>query len=416
MPKVTGFKMGFIHVKEVEKGKWRADWRDPLTKKRIRRVLPASNYKKAREHAGKINADVEKGRGFTGRMRGTIGHVLKDAVIEAIAHSDANQKTREDYLYHFNAFAEYVDAKAKGVKSWSDVTEQVLENYVKHCRKRSLAHDTIRLRLYTLRLTSSYMSRTYPGQYRDIAAAIRLRRKDPPKAEIERERTILSPTQFLDLFEWLEENAPMVHVWATLQGLCGLRMFEAAYLREQDIDFEKGTITITKTSAHKPKNRSSYRRIPVCPTVMRVLKYWVLGLKVRHHEGYLFFPQRARSGRGYARSQATRVGAFSRDRVMHLWSDAIRVARNEGREIPEKFTGRHLRSSFITMMREAGADFELLQRYVGHAPSTVLSAHYDKIDLERLRQIASLAQSLYEGAEVSQNGESEEIKNNAFGQ
>lgn len=45
----------------------------------------------------------------------------------------------------------------------------------------------------------------------------------------------------------------------------------------------------------------------------------------------------------------------------------------------------------------AAADLELLQTYIGHKPGSVLAAHYDKIDNERLAAVAALAQELCEG-------------------
>ncbi len=94
--------------------------------------------------------------------------------------------------------------------------------------------------------------------------------------------------------DWVNiENAPMIHCLAMLQGLCGLREQEAAYLRECDIDHLARTITITETSAHKPKNRPSYRTIPVPPVVAEVLQAWIAGLKIRRMgKATCFFHQR----------------------------------------------------------------------------------------------------------------------------
>ena len=224
MPRVTQKKVGQVFLKEIDKGKWRVDWRDPLTKRRHRVILPASSFKEAMQQAQRINSEIAAGRGFSGRLRGTAGHTVSDAVLEAVKHTNANERTRRDYLWRFNPFAEYLAKHASGVAAWSDVTEPVLENYIEHCRRKGVAYDTIRLRLYVLRLASSYMARTYPGQYRNVAAGIRFRRHDPPKAEIEAKNAILSPVQLRNLLLWLKDNEPMVYVWGILQGLCGLRL------------------------------------------------------------------------------------------------------------------------------------------------------------------------------------------------
>ena len=46
----------------------------------------------------------------------------------------------------------------------------------------------------------------------------------------------------------------------------------------------------------------------------------------------------------------------------------------------------------MTSMRKGKGDFETLQKYFGHSPSSTIAAHYDEIDLERLAEIAKLAQ------------------------
>jgi len=60
---------------------------------------------------------------------------------------------------------------------------------------------------------------------------------------------------------------------------------EAAHVREQDIDFAAGTVTITATAHHKPKNRASYRTVPVASMPLRALRVVLSGLKVRHPLG-----------------------------------------------------------------------------------------------------------------------------------
>jgi len=396
MPRVTEIKVGSVFLKEVKPRKWKASWTDPLTKRHTRRMLPATEYREAERMAKDINSKVAQGRGFGGRLRGSDGHTVSAAVIEAIKHTNANGRSRHDYLFYFNPFAEYLSTRAKGVQAWSDVTEPVLQNYIEYCRQKKIAHDTLRLRLFVLRLTAAHMSRTYPDQYRNTAAGLRLRRMDPPKAQIDAEEAILKPEQLHDLLEWLRFNERMVNVWASLQGLCGLRLFEAIYLPEQDFDPIAKTITITESSAHKPKNRASYRVIPVCGEVARTLTAWIQSLKVRHPEGYLFTPSKVVRSAAKARSKEVRAGALRGDYVSSIWSDAVDRAQEHGVATPGKFTPRRLRASFVTAMRTAGADFEILQRYIGHTPTSILSAHYDHVSIDRLRSIATLSQELFE--------------------
>lgn len=415
MPKMTEKKLHGVLLREIRPGTWRVDYRDPLTRKRTRIQLPASDFKAALKEAKAIEETIGHGKGFTGRMRGSIGHTVRAAVHEAINHSGANEQTRADYMRRYNAFSEYLTKNLPGIQSWGDVDEKIIENYMEECRREGVAHDTLRMRVYVLRLTSAYMTRAYPGHYHNITANVKLRRHDPPKAELETKDAIVSPAQARALFKWLANNDPMVNAWAVLQGCAGVREQEAAYLREQDFDPAARTITITDTSAHKPKNRPSYRTIPVAPAVAETLSAWICGLKVRHNEGYLFFPDRAKNGRTGAKSAAARAGALTADRIAHLWKDAIIAARAAKVQLPTKFTPRRLRASFVTAMRQAGADMPDLQAYIGHAPATVLSAHYDKIDMARLKKIADLGQTLFEGSGVFQIDEKTENKKAGLG-
>ena len=185
-----------------------------------------------------------------------------------------------------------------------------------------------------------------------------------------------------------------------LQGLCGLRIYEAAYLREQDFDPGMRTISVSESAAHKPKTRYSYRTLPICDSVAQVLGKWVGQLKVRHPEGYLFLPSRVRLGRGDLKSPEARAGALTMDTVKHYWSRSHSEARNDGVSLPEHFIPRKLRASFTTTARRAGADFELLEAYIGHSPKSILAAHYDHVDVERLRPIAQIGQRIYDGTDA----------------
>lgn len=412
MPKKKQFKVGIVRVKEIRPNVWQADWRDPLTKRRPRRIIPFVKFKDVQAEAERINREVALGHEFKGRVRGSTGHLIEEAVLEAIKHTDANEKTRRDYLARFNPFAEYLEKNMPGVRAWGDVKTGVVETYLEHCRREGMPHDTIRMRLQVLKRTASYMTRVH--DYTNHLANIRLKRKDPSKAQVEAKETILSPEQMRGLWAWLGQHEPMVHVWAMLQGLCGLRIYEAAYLCEQDFDPEAGTITIAANSAHKPKTAHSYRTIPVCEPVRQALTSWIGGLKVRHPEGFIFLPSKAPTGRNKAKSAESKAGVFTYTTLSHLWRDALKRAREAEIAVPEGFTPRKLRSSFVTAMSKAGANQVILQKYVGHAPATILTAHYDEIDLERLEPIADLAADLW-AAKGAFEPEKKEIKNGVVG-
>ncbi len=110
---------------------------------------------------------------------------------------------------------------------------------------------------------------------------------------------------------------------------------------------------------------------------------------MRHPEGYLFFPNQSKARTGKA-------GGYSHNALMVRWGDALARARRSGLELPGQFVARRLRASFITVLRGMGVDTDILRKYVGHAPETMLAAHYLMIDLERMRTVAEHAQRLVE--------------------
>ena len=116
--------------------------------------------------------------------------------------------------------------------------------------------------------------------------------------------------------------------------------------------------------------------------------------------GFLFHPSKAVTGRQAAKTQQARAGAYTFDAVVHAWAKALGQARRDGLDIPEKFTARRLRSTFVTATRKAGVDFHVLQAYIGHKQTTIRTEHYDEIDIERMRPIAARAQELFEGVGV----------------
>jgi len=428
MPKITGTKIGLIRLREFVSGRWKVDFFDPEAKRRIRRVLPASSFRQARKQAETINISVSSKHGFGGAgLRGRMGeHSVCDAILEGVRHSQGRERTLKNYLSLSNSFTNYLQTKTT-IEYWGDILESTISNFIEHLRHSEIADETIISRLFVVRMVSGYMARTYPAQYRDVAGGIKFRRQDVPKAELERGESILSPVQLRALLGWL--NTPqfdeslrarrerrLVCCWATVQALCGLRVFEIGYLREMDFNRENQTLRVTKNEAHSPKTKASYREIPIPSQAAAVLEKWIDDLKLRHDKQFLFFPERAIKGRVDGKSPAARCGVLTQDAISHIWGRVLaRIRASRQLDIPAKFTARKLRATFITCLRAAKVDYETLQKYVGHSPGSVLSANYDRIGADRLREIADLASDLGKGAGMFQNQEKAAIKNTLFG-
>lgn len=163
-------------------------------------------------------------------------------MLEAIRASNAAPLSREDYLRRYNQFSEFLRECAPAVAYWHQVDQLLIARYLDWSRAQGLQYDTIRLKMAIIRLTSKHMARIYPGRYKHVMEGIVLRRHAISKADLDMEEAVLSPTQLKGLLTWLKERDPRVYVWSMLQALCGLRLLEAAYLREQDFDPKHKTI------------------------------------------------------------------------------------------------------------------------------------------------------------------------------
>ena len=187
---------------------------------------------------------------------------------------------------------------------------------------------------------------------------------------------------------WLEDRNPMIHAWACMGALTGMRMREYCYLREQDVDFSNKTLTITENAAHKPKNLSSHRIIPVCDHIMESLAAWINSLDPKHPDGFLFFPKRDAFQSAKANNPETKAGCYSTDAFSRRFAKAVKEARADDVSLPPKFIARKLRHSFMTAMRGMRSDCPDLQVYCGQSVGTVMSKHYAKPSIERLGKIA----------------------------
>jgi hypothetical protein len=238
--------------------KFEVRWRDRQTEKYVRRRLDFTKFADAKAFAEDLNVKLI---GNGGSLEGTgdavarkrpRNHTVSQAALEAIKASDANDISRSQYVRLFNTFASYLGEHQPGVLLWRDVTERVAQEYHEHCRGLGVSWDTIRQRLMIIRLTARHMSRTYPGEYRIVTDAVRLKRRGPPKSELERPDAILKPAQLRSFLAWIKNHDPMLSAFAHMAGLTGMRGRECHYLRERDVDFERKTIAIAENEAHAP--------------------------------------------------------------------------------------------------------------------------------------------------------------------
>ena len=91
-------------------------------------------------------------------------------------------------------------------------------------------------------------------------------------------------------------------------------------------------------------------------------------------------------------------------------TDDQRTAKNRFLSIP----ARKLRAAFATLADRMGTKDRLVKAYMGHAPSDILGAHYQRIDLEALRTVSGIIngwrEALKEGNAWKESGNIPELE------
>jgi len=141
-------------------------------------------------------------------------------------------------------------------------------------------------------------------------------------------------------------------------------------LRKRDVDFEAGTITITENERHCPKNRFSFRVIPVMEFVLDTLHETIGRLATGNDESLVFLTAR-----------------YNRPWTLNGYHWSLRQAMlASGIDALRDYKPRWLRASFVSAALAMGADSDCVQKYMGHAPNSVLTRHYAQITDEMLRE------------------------------
>ena len=380
-PKPKGFTVsptkdkqtvGGVRVTRRKDNQWLIRYFDPATGRDVRRRLNNPTHAMLEAAVNENNRCIMGERGIVPGWRASAsgGQTLKDALLTSIRKTDAQAKVKTNYGASANRFILFMADKFPAVKFWADVKPGMISDWVADMRKRELAFDTIRITLEPVRRASKYWHNEAPDEYRDVykAADIKLKRpvKSPP--------VVLTVPQAVGFLEWLRVNAPALHGMATLQAMCGLRMYEAAFLRQGDIDFNAGTLRVDETEWHKPKNNSSYRTIPVPRMALDVLQV----VQALDPMQPLFTNSRGM--------------AWKVDGLAKAWRVAMAAAREECAkddselDLPAGFIAKNLRHSFATIALQAGAGELYLKRFMGHSANSVLGNHYLAVSTDDLQR------------------------------
>lgn len=366
--KMKSFKVGAVAVLQLEPEKWRLRYSGPDGRD-IRQRVSGVNEKDIRVTASSINHTLLTGKGFLpGRTKASDVPELEDGIVRSISLRNSADITNADRLQRGYKFLNWMAKHHPTVSRWDQMRPEMLQEYILEAERRGLSPYTIRLDVAPIRLAWLHMSQNYP----EVRPLPKLRLKPAPKTDVQ----CLDRTEVIRLLGWLRENAPTLWPMAVIQATMGLRVLEVAALRAQDVDLTAGTITITKTPLHSPKNTNSHRTLPLTLDAAEALRFAMGNQKLVPTGGEIF----VNSDGGHWRLRS----------LSHRWQHTLIAAAKSLEEPRFRTPIRKLRASFATMAVRMGAHDRLLKAFLGHGQGDILGGHYLKIKVAELRTVSSL--------------------------
>jgi integrase len=221
------------------------------------------------------------------------------------------------------------------------------------------------------------------------------RRGLPLPRVLPREKVVLSPAEILEIADRFprREDAVLFKVLA----FTGIRIGEAFALSRQNLDLDRGTLTVAgtvssdngKLSIQPPKN-NRIRTISL-PRLMCEELRDMLRSSPRIGEA-LLFP--ALSG-GLRSTQNFRRDAW--DPALSSWNQ---TRANRG-SAPLSLTPHDLRATCASLLVDAGASLKDLQDHLGHADISTTMAFYARVVPGRNTDIANRLDALIRGADAT---------------
>ncbi len=341
------YKTDRFTLHQEKPGRWKVSGRDSSGKyRRIR--FDAKDLNEAMTLANDVLE--EQATQATGVQQSNAFEPLQisDALLRAAKTRNWAEYTRRKDEKFCEYFLEWVDKL--GLTYWHELRYEHVLNYQKYLVDHGFAFDSIRLYLLPIRRSAAWVASNWPKHYTNFCQGIRLSRKEshPSTYNEDEGNPYLSIHQVLNFLDWLarKEGLDGLIVGIALQGLAGLQLQEALRLTWEKVDLKDETITIDGVV----KNHYRIRKIPVSMVVARLLR------RVRP----LVDPQGPVIP-GYAAfdnySHAVR-------REILRWNSSVNIKPKD------------LRNTIQTASIDGGWYGYYMQRYVGHAPTSIGERHY----------------------------------------
>lgn len=369
--KLLKFKVGLVRVQECRtpkqgNGYFELRYTDPATGRDVKRRLAGLGPNEVRAVAEHLNGECYRGRGY---LAGQVSAPeITEALADVIKLAATRPHTTAGRAWQAKQFTDWLAVKYPKVKTWDALKPFMLQTYVRELEDRTLAFDSVRLAMAPIKLAWRAMADNYPELVRPLP---RIRQKPAAPKAIQ----CLEAGEVATLIDWLKVNAPDLWPMACLQGLAGLRCWEASALREQDINLKAGTISVVDTGEHKPKTNTSYRTIPVCSEVMDALRAHLIALKVRQASGELFT---------HAKGET-----WGNNNLVQRWQRVLaKAALDVGNPRLKAIPARKLRAAFATMAGRLGCSDRLVKAYLGHTAGDMLGDHYRAIGADEMKAVS----------------------------
>jgi integrase len=393
-------------VQRSSDGRYIYTYTDPLGR---RKFIYARDLAELREKERALQRDQLDGLNVYAAGKATVNDTF-DRYIKT--KPNLRDSTRSNYMYLYDRFVREDFGKKKLIDiKYSDI----LQYYLHFINDQDLSIATVD-NIHTL------LHPTFQMAVRDDI--IRKNPTDGVMAEITKKtgihrgvRHALTAEQQKAFMDYIANHPVYVHWWPMFTILLGTgcRIGEALGLRWEDIDFEKGTISINHnltyypTSAdrtsefhiHQPKTEAGIRTIPLLDSVRDALDILredeeANGGNDQVIDGFSGFIFQNRYGTMPNPASVNR--AIKRILNSYNAEEQLNAAK-EGREpvlLPD-FSCHHLRHTFATRLCEVESNLKVIQSIMGHKNiETTMDIYAEATDRKKEEAFENLAVKLDE--------------------
>jgi integrase len=295
--------------------------------------------------------------------------------------SDRKPHTIQMYEHFANKACEYFKNKEIREITTIDLQRYIFDllNNTNDRTGKPLSRKTIRHHFNTLVLIFKY---AYDNE---IIQKNPMEKVKAPKLE-RKKVDALTKEEASKLFFFLNECDLDFQCMMLLMLLLGLRRGEVLGLQINDINYQKQTISISRSVSQMrngglivdaPKTENSYRTIPIPQMLFSLLKEYIVSRGIWQGNDFIFY--------GIAGKNSPRDPDALTRRVK-------RFMKNNG--LPD-YSPHDLRHSCATLLLQNGADIKSVQEIMGHSDASTTLKYYVRTDLEQMRNATTKLEEVF---------------------